>query len=107
MHEAGAVGRALDAALVTAPPRAGAPRGVALVVTDPVNLAPASVELHLRLHLTEHGLADLPIRRTVRPVTCVICGLAATPESSDPFCPSCGMPFPPKSGPGVEIAFDW
>jgi hypothetical protein len=107
MHESGAVGRALDAAFATAPPGAVAPRAVELVVTDPVHIAAASAELHLQLHLGERGLADVPIRISVRPVTCVFCGVESTPDPSLPFCEACGLPFPPKSGPGVEIAFDW
>lgn len=107
MHEAGAVGRALDAAFATAPPGAVAPRAADLVVTDPVHIAAPSAELHLQLHLAEHGLAGLPIRTTVRPVACAFCGIESIPVPSHPFCGECGMPLPKKTGPGVEIALEW
>jgi hypothetical protein len=107
MHEAGAVGRALDTAMRGAPPGATAPRSAELVVTDPANIAPQAAELHLQVHLAEIGFADLPIRTSIRPVTCVSCGAACEPEPSDPFCGACGWPLPAVPGPGVEITLLW
>ncbi len=107
MHEAGVVGRALDTAIRAAPPGASAPRAAAVAITDPAHIAAQAAELHLQVHLAEHGLADLPIMITVRPVTCASCGAASEPEPSDPFCGACGWPLPAVDGPGVEIEFEW
>jgi hypothetical protein len=107
MHEAGAVGRALDTAFREAPPGASAPRSALLVVTDPAHIAAQAAELHLQVHLAEMGLADLPIRTSVRPVTCASCGAVTEPEPSDPFCGACGWPLPNVEGPGVEIELEW
>ncbi len=107
MHEAGAVGRALDAALRAGPPGAATPRAATLVVTDPAHIAAPAAELHLQVHLAEHGLGDIPIATSVRPVACAACGAACTPEPSDPFCGACGWPLPKVDGPGVEIGLEW
>jgi hypothetical protein len=107
MHEAGAVGRALDTALRAGPPGAEAPRSATLVVTDPAHIAASAAELHLQVHLAEHGLGDIPIATSVRPVTCGACGVASVPEPAHPFCAACGWPLPAPGGPGVEIGLEW
>lgn len=107
MHEAGAVGRALDTALRAGPPGAEAPRSATIVVTDPAHIAAEAAELHLQVHLAEHGLGHIPITTSVRPVTCAACGALCTPVPSDPFCADCGWPLPPVGGPGVEIGLAW
>ena len=85
MHEAGAVGRALDTALREAPPGASAPRAASLVVSDPAHIAPQAPGLHLQVHLAEHGLAHLPVHTTVRPATCPPAGRVSEPAPSAPF----------------------
>ena len=107
MHEAGAVGRALETALRAGPPGAEAPRAATLVVTDPAHIAASAAELHLQVHLAEHGLGDIPITTSVRPVTCEACGALCEPVPSDPFCATCGWPLPSTGGPGVEIGLAW
>jgi hypothetical protein len=107
MHEAGAVGRALEAALRAGPPGAAAPRAATLVVTDPAHIAGPAAELHLQVHLAEHGFGDIPITTSVRPVTCAACGAESVPEPSDPFCGACGWPLPAVGVPGVEIGLAW
>ena len=107
MHEAGAVGRALDAALRAGPPGADAPRAATLVVTDPAHIAAPAAELHLQVHLAEHGLGAIPITTTVRPVACQACGVESVPQPSDPYCSACGWPLPATGGPGVEIGLEW
>ena len=107
MHEAGAVGRALDTALRAGPPRPGVAKAASLVVTDPAHIAAQAAELHLQVHLAEQGLGEIPITTTVRPVTCEACGVTSVPEPSDPFCGACGWPLPAVGGPGVEIGLEW
>jgi len=107
MHEAGAVGRALDAALRAGPTGAEAPRAATLIVTDPAHVAAPAAALHLQVHLAEHGLGDIPITTSVRPVACVACGASCEPEPTDPFCGACGWPLPAVGGPGVEIGLQW
>ncbi len=116
MHEAGLLAAAVAEALAAGAP-AGAmspdtpgtrrPVAIEIRVRDPIHVAPESALLHAELALRAHGLADVEVRVSADPVTCVMCDVANEVRADHPFCSECGWPLPDQGGHAVEAVARW
>jgi hypothetical protein len=100
MHEAGAVTRAIANRfddLGDAP----VPRGVRMVIRDPLRAHPDAVRLYATECLRDRGVAQPVVTVVVMTVPCASCGSIERPGPMEPVCGRCGMPFRPLDGPAV------
>jgi hypothetical protein len=101
MHEAGAVGRAIEK-VIRDWPADGQGGQLELEIRDATRAEAESVAFYAAAILAEHGHASTTFTVTTDDVHCALCGeLARTASPADPQCDHCGAPLPQVPGPAV------
>jgi hypothetical protein len=101
MHEAGAVGTAIEK-VIRDWPLEGTGGQLELEVRDATRAEAGSVAFYAAAILADHGFPTAGFTVMTRDVRCALCGLVASaPSPSDPQCEACGAPLPQVPGPAV------
>ena len=101
MHEAGAVGGAIDK-VIRDWPEGGRGGQLELEIRDATRAEAESVAFYASAILAEHGYHSTTFTVTTDSVHCELCGeLATTAAPTDPQCNHCGAPLPQVPGPAV------
>jgi hypothetical protein len=101
MHEAGAVGGALEK-VIHAWPESKKEGHLELEIRDATRAEAGSVEFYAAAILADHGYGDVTFDVITHPVHCALCGAVAPSASpTDPQCNECGAPLPQVEGPSV------
>ena len=101
MHEAGAVGSAIEK-VIRDWPEAGQGGQLELEIRDATRAQVDAVAFYAGAILAEHGHASTTFTVSTSDVHCVLCGeLATTASPSNPSCDNCGAPLPQVPGPAV------
>lgn len=101
MHEAGAVGAAIDRALRDQEPGERVDR-LEIVVRDPTRAQGDAVRFYATAILEERGMSGTDVDVRVQLARCGQCEARCHPTPTDPFCSHCGAPVPPIRGHAVE-----
>ena len=101
MHNAGAVGRAIEKVIADWP-KTGTGGQLELEIRDATRADSESVALDAAYFLVEHGYGTTTFTVTTNDVHCAQCGeLAVKSSPADPRCDHCGAPLPQVPGPAV------
>jgi hypothetical protein len=101
MHEAGAVGGAIEKVIADWPPT-GKGGQLELEIRDATRAEAASVAFYAAAILADHGLTSTTFTVVTSEVHCAVCSeLAASAAPRDPQCHRCGAPLPTVPGPAV------
>jgi hypothetical protein len=101
MHEAGAVGAAIDK-VIHDWPADGTGGQLELEIRDATRAEAGSVAFFAAAILADHGFPTTTFTVLTRDVRCALCGApAAAASPSDPQCQACGAPLPQVPGPAV------
>jgi hypothetical protein len=101
MHEAGAVGTAIEKVLHDWP-ATGMGGQLELEIRDATRAQAESVAFYAAAILADHGFATTMFTVVSHDVHCALCGaLADAASPSDPQCDRCGAPLPQVPGPAV------
>lgn len=100
MHEAGAVGGALEKVIHDWPPSHAGGR-LELEIRDATRAEAESVAFYAAAILADHGFAETTVTVTTNDVSCVLCGSPANASPANPQCDECGAPLPRLEGPAV------
>jgi hypothetical protein len=101
MHEAGAVGSAIEK-VIRDWPECGKGGQLELEIRDATRAESEAVAFYAAAILAEHGYGSTTFTVTVNDVHCSLCGeLATTASPTDPQCNPCGAPLPQVAGPAV------
>ena len=101
MHEAGAVGGAIEKVIADWAP-AGTGGQLELEIRDATRAEAGSVAFYAAAILADHGFTTTTFTVFTSDVHCAVCGeLAATAAPRDPQCHRCGAPLPQVPGPAV------
>src|SRR3990172_4650921 len=101
MHEAGAVGGAIEK-VIHDWPASGLGGQLELEIRDATRAEAGSVAFYAAPILADHGPASTTFTVVTSDVHCVLCGeLATMATPSDPQCDHCGAPLPQVPGPAV------
>ncbi|MEA2026899.1 MAG: hypothetical protein U9O18_09420, partial [Chloroflexota bacterium] len=94
MHEAGAVGGAIEK-VIHDWPESGTGGQLELEIRDATRAESESVAFYAAAILADHGYATTTFTVTTSDVHCGLCGeLAVTASPTDPQCNHCGAPLP-------------
>jgi hypothetical protein len=101
MHEAGAVGGAIERVISGWPAdRRGA--RLELRIRDATRAEADSVSFYTHAILADRGFGDTTFNVETAPTSCELCGVVAVGASpTDPQCNECGAPLPRIEGPAV------
>ncbi len=101
MHEAGAVGGAIEK-VIHDWPESGTGGQLELEIRDATRAEAEAVAFYAAAILAEHGYSTTTFTVTTSDVHCGLCGeLAVTASPTDPQCNHCGAPLPQVPGPAV------
>lgn len=101
MHEAGAVGGAIEK-VIRDWPASGRGGQLELEIRDATRAAAESVAFYAAAILADHGYATTTFTVVTSDVHCALCReLATTASPTDPQCNHCGAPLPQVPGPAV------
>ncbi|HKZ91442.1 MAG TPA: hypothetical protein VJZ50_04830 [Candidatus Limnocylindrales bacterium] len=101
MHEAGAVGGAIEK-VIHDWPAAGRGGQLELEIRDATRAEAGSVAFYAAAILADHGFSTTTFTVVTNDVHCALCGeLAITAAPTDPQCDHCGAPLPHVPGPAV------
>ncbi len=101
MHEAGAVGAALER-VIHAWPADKTSGQLEIEIRDATRAEAGSVTFYAAAILADHGFASTTFTVLCHEVHCALCGaLAAEASPGDPQCHRCGAPLPQVPGPAV------
>ena len=101
MHEAGAVGGAIDK-VIRDWPAAGRGGQLELEIRDATRAEAEAVAFYASAILAERGHESASFTVTTDTVHCELCGeLALAAAPTDPQCNHCGAPLPQVPGPAV------
>lgn len=101
MHEAGAVGNAIEK-VIRDWPAEGKGGHLELEIRDATRAEAKAVAFYAAAILAEHGFTTTTFTVTTSDVHCSLCGeLATTASPTDPQCNHCGAPLPHVPGPAV------
>ena len=101
MHEAGAVGGAIEGVIHDWPASHGGGQ-LQLLIRDATRAEAESVAFYAAAILADHGFGDTTFTVQTAAVSCELCGeLAASASPTDPQCNACGAPLPRIEGPAV------
>jgi hypothetical protein len=101
MHEAGAVGGAIDK-VIRDWPAAGRGGQLELEIRDATRAEAESVAFYAGAILAERGYPSTTFTVSTDAVHCGLCGeLAVDAAPADPQCNHCGAPLPQVPGPAV------
>lgn len=101
MHEAGAVGRAIEKVIADWP-TGGSGGQLELEIRDATRAEASAVAFYAEAILAEHGYGTTSFTVHANDVHCALCGeLAVKASPSDPQCDHCGAPLPQVPGPAV------
>jgi len=101
MHEAGAVGSAIERA-ISDWPATGRGGHLELEIRDATRAEAGSVAFYAAAILADHGFGSTTFTVVSSDVHCALCGeLAVTASPADPQCGHCGAPLPQVPGPAV------
>ena len=101
MHEAGAVGGAIEK-VIHDWPTAGRGGQLELEIRDATRAEAGSVAFYAAAILADHGFSTTTFTVVTNDVHCALCGeLAITAAPTDPQCDHCGAPLPHVPGPAV------
>jgi cysteine sulfinate desulfinase/cysteine desulfurase-like protein len=101
MHEAGAVGAAIEK-VIQDWPATGTGGQLELEIRDATRAEAGSVAFFAAAILADHGFETTTFTVQTRDVHCALCGtLAAAASPGDPQCDACGAPLPQVPGPAV------
>ena len=101
MHEAGAVGAAIEKVIHGWPESC---RGgqLELEIRDATRAEAGAVAFYAAAILEDHGFSSTVFTVSCADVHCALCGeLAVTASPTDPQCDHCGAPLPQVPGPAV------
>jgi len=101
MHEAGAVGGAIEK-VIHDWPKTGTGGQLELEIRDATRAEAEAVAFYASAILADHGYGTTSFTVTTSDVHCALCGeLSVTASPSDPQCNHCGAPLPQVPGPAV------
>lgn len=101
MHEAGAVGTAIEK-VIHDWPASGRGGHLELEIRDATRAEAEAVAFYAAAILADHGFASTTFTVVSNDVHCALCGdLATTASPTDPQCNRCGAPLPQVPGPAV------
>jgi hypothetical protein len=100
VHEAGAVGRAIEGVIHDWPPSRTQGQ-LELEIRDATRAEAEAVAFHASAILADRGLPDVTFSVSTQTLTCALCGTAAAPSPANPSCDACGAPLPQVEGPAV------
>jgi len=101
MHEAGAVGGAIEK-VIHDWPTSGTGGQLELEIRDATRAEAEAVAFYTSAILADHGFNTTTFTVTTSDVHCSLCGeLAVTASPADPQCNHCGAPLPQVPGPAV------
>jgi hypothetical protein len=100
VHEAGAVGRAIEGVVGSWPP-SRTDGQLELEIRDATRAEAEAVAFHAAAILADRGLPDVTFSVLTHAVTCALCGAAAAPSPANPSCDGCGAPLPHVPGPAI------
>ena len=101
MHEAGAVGGAIEK-VIGDWPAAGRGGQLELEIRDATRAEAGAVAFYTAAILADHGFTTTTFTVVTNDVHCAVCGeLAVRAAPSDPQCDHCGAPLPRVQGPAV------
>jgi hypothetical protein len=101
MHEAGAVGGAIEKAIHDWP-ASGRGGHLELEIRDATRAEAGAVAFYAAAILADHGFSNTTFTVVSNDVHCALCGeLATTASPTDPQCNHCGAPLPQVPGPAV------
>ncbi len=101
MHEAGAVGGAIEK-VIAGWPKSGCGGQLELEIRDATRAEAGAVAFYASAILVDHGFDTTTFTVTTNDVHCGICReLATTAAPTDPQCNHCGAPLPQVPGPAV------
>jgi tRNA(Ile2) C34 agmatinyltransferase TiaS len=101
MHEAGAVGTAIEK-VIHEWPATGRGGHLELEIRDATRASADAVAFYAEAILADHGLSTTTFTVVTSDVRCAVCGeLATTAGPTDPQCNECGAPLPQVAGPAV------
>ncbi len=101
MHEAGAVGGAIEK-VIAGWPKSGCGGQLELEIRDATRAEAGAVAFYASAILAQHGYPSTTFTVQTNDVHCELCGeLATTASPSHPQCGHCGAPLPQVPGPAV------
>jgi hypothetical protein len=101
MHEAGAVGTAIEKVIHDWPAE-GTGGQLELEIRDATRAEAGSVAFYAAAILEDHGFHTASFTVMTHDVRCALCGtVAGAPSPADPQCETCGAPLPQVPGPAV------
>lgn len=101
MHEAGAVGTAIEKAIYDWP-ASGRGGHLELEIRDATRAEAEAVAFYAAAILADHGFSSTTFTVVSNDVHCALCSeLATTASPTDPQCNHCGAPLPQVPGPAV------
>ena len=101
MHEAGAVGGAVEK-VIHDWPKSGKGGQLEFEIRDATRAEARAVAFYASAILSDHGYSSTTFTVTTDSIHCALCGeMSTTASPANPQCDHCGAPLPQVPGPAV------